>query len=54
MELVKRLRLDPPSPTTLVGMVKVKLEVLIVEEGQQTKAQGWMSNAFISKKMAAQ
>ena len=32
MELAKRLRSDPPSPTAFAGMVRVKPEVLTVEE----------------------
>ena len=32
MELAKRLRSDPPSPTTFARMVRVKPEVLTVEE----------------------
>jgi hypothetical protein len=32
IELSKRLRSDPPSPTAFAGMVRVKPEVLTVEE----------------------
>ena len=32
MELTKRLKLDPPSPIAFAGMVRVKPEVLTVEE----------------------
>ena len=32
MKLAKRLRSDPPSPTVFAGMVRVKPEVLTVEE----------------------
>lgn len=35
MELAKRLRSDPPSPTMFAGMVKVKPEVLTVEEANE-------------------
>ena len=35
MELAKRLRLDPPPPTTFAGMVRVKPKVLTVEEANE-------------------
>ena len=35
IELAKRLRSDPPSPTAFAGMVRVKPEVLTVEEANE-------------------
>ena len=35
MELAKRLRSDPPSPTAFAGIVRVKPEVLTVEEANE-------------------
>ena len=35
IELTKRLRSDPPSPTAFAGMVRVKPNVLIVEEANE-------------------
>ena len=37
MELAKRLRSDPPSPTAFAGMVRVKPEVLTVEEANEKR-----------------
>ena len=37
MELAKRLRSDPPSPGAFAGMVKVKPEVLTVEEANEKR-----------------
>lgn len=35
MELAKRLRSDPPSPTPFAGMVKVKPKVLTLQEANK-------------------
>ena len=37
MEFAKRLRSDPPSPTAFAGMVRVKPEVLTVEEANEKR-----------------
>ena len=37
MELAKRLRSDPPSPTAFAGMVRVKPEVLTVQEANEKR-----------------
>jgi hypothetical protein len=37
MELAKRLRSDPPSPTAFAGMVRVKPEVLTMQEANEKR-----------------
>lgn len=36
--IAKRLKSDPPSPTSFVGLIRVKPKVLIVEEVNEHKA----------------